>query len=226
MENKEQNAEKPKVVRKRKVPTKELELGAVASLASAKWATSNWLVLLWLTSAEFMTIVNNFNAILRALNRSDGEKGDAVKQFQLLNAEIDDSIAYVKGYILEKFKKARAKSMYPLFGINDSGNYYLPPDHQSRKEALGTLIDGIREHGFQDREYGLEYWTLIKEQYDPLAEATIGLTGDISVKVGDKNELKKRVKLGLNALIKTVQANYPFTWEEELRAWGFQKERY
>lgn len=234
MENLEQNAEnnqaenqeKPKVVKKRTLPTKDIEMGAVASLASAKWTANAWLTLLWLTSANFATMVANFNAVIRLKNQSSGIKKGVSKSVVLINDEIAEALVYVKAYILEKFKKDRATSMYPLFGIyNVKGGYSMPEDFEGRKEALEVMILGIKDH-FTDKEYGLEFWTDIKNRYDELANEAGALSSAISVSVGDKKQLRKDVKLGLNAIIKSIQANYPHTWKEELRNWGLQKERY
>ena len=100
-----ENSEKPKVVKTRALPVKELELGAIATLVSAKWMANPWMLLLWLTSAQFATIVASFNATLNARNLSGGTKTGVVKSMKLINKEIDDAMVYVKNYILEIFKK-------------------------------------------------------------------------------------------------------------------------
>ena len=222
-----ENPEEHKVVKTKSLPAKELELGAIATLASAKWTVSTWLTLLWLTPAEFATLVVNYKAALTIRNISGGTKKGVVQSMKLINKEIDDAMVYVKGYILEIFKKDRAKSMYATFGIQSKdGHYNLPDDIDGRAVALGTLLTAIRDNGLDDKEYGRAFWDDIKARFDELASQTTSLSSTISVKVGDKKELKKELLLALNSLIKAVQANYPHTWKEELRAWGFQKERY
>ena len=222
-----ENPEEHKVVKTKSLPAKELELGAIATLASAKWTVSTWLTLLWLTPAQFATLVVNYKAALTIRYISGGTKKGVVQSMKLINKEIDDAMVYVKGYILEIFKKDRAKSMYATFGIQSKdGHYNLPDDIDGRAAALGTLLTAIRDNGLDDKEYGRAFWDDIKARFDELASQTTSLSSTISVKVGDKKELKKELLLALNSLIKAVQANYPHTWKEELRAWGFQKERY
>ena len=222
-----ENPEEHKVVKTKSLPAKELELGAIATLASAKWTVSTWLTLLWLTPVQFATLVVNYKAALTIRNISGGTKKGVVQSMKLINKEIDDAMVYVKGYILEIFKKDRAKSMYATFGIQSKGGHYnLPDDIDGRAAALGTLLTAIRDNGLDDKEYGRAFWDDIKARFDELASQTTSLSSTISVKVGDKKELKKELLLALNSLIKAVQANYPHTWKEELRAWGFQKERY
>lgn len=222
-----ENPAEHKVVKTKSLPAKDLELGAIATLASAKWTVSTWLTLLWLTPAEFATLVVNYKAALTIRNISGGTKKGVVQSMKLINKEIDDAMVYVKGYILEIFKKDRAKSMYATFGIQSKdGHYNLPDDIDGRAAALGTLLTAIRDNGLDDKEYGRAFWDDIKARFDELASQTTSLSSTISVKVGDKKELKKELLLALNSLIKAIQANYPHTWKEELRAWGFQKERY
>jgi hypothetical protein len=48
----------------------------------------------------------------------------------------------------------------------------------------------------------------------------------VASKVGDKNILKKELKKALNAIVNIIKANYPDNYKEELRNWGFQKEKY
>lgn len=222
-----ENPAEHKVVKTKSLPAKELELGAIATLASAKWTVSTWLTLLWLTPVQFATLVVNYKAALTIRNISGGTKKGVVQSMKLINKEIDDAMVYVKGYILEIFKKDRAKSMYATFGIQSKdGHYNLPDDIDGRAAALGTLLTAIRDNGLDDKEYGRAFWDDIKARFDELASQTTSLSSTISVKVGDKKELKKEIQLALNSLIKAIQANYPHTWKEELRAWGFQKERY
>ena len=105
MKKTEKNVEKPKVVKKRILPSKDLDLGVVATLASLKWNEIEWLVLLWITKGEFAEAVFQYNETLKTRKNSGTTKREVVKSMELLNAEIDDSLMYVKGYILEKFKK-------------------------------------------------------------------------------------------------------------------------
>ena len=214
-----ENPEEHKVVKTKSLPAKELELGAIATLASAKWTVSTWLTLLWLTPVQFATLVVNYKAALTIRNISGGTKKGVVQSMKLINKEIDDAMVYVKGYILEIFKKDRAKSMYATFGIQSKGGHYnLPDDIDGRAAALGTLLTAIRDNGLDDKEYGRAFWDDIKARFDELASQTTSLSSTISVKVGDKKELKKELLLALNSLIKAVQAIYPHTWKEELRA--------
>ncbi|NJM78706.1 MAG: hypothetical protein HC854_02050 [Flavobacterium sp.] len=149
------------------------------------------------------------------------------QSLKVLNAKIDDAVSYVKGYLTDKYKKENDSSYFPAFGIVYKNNrYFLPTDQNKRIEALKLMIEAITTHGFQDKEFGLAFWTATTTQYAALVKQASEIDGQVSVKVGDKNELKKSLKKGLNAIINLLKANYPDTFKQEMREWGFQKEKY
>ena len=65
----------------------------------------------------------------------------------------------------------------------------------------------------------------LKHKFSLLTQAT-ATDGTVSIKVSSKNVLKDRVKKTMNCLISVIRGNYPDTYKAELRAWGFQKEKY
>jgi hypothetical protein len=59
-----------------------------------------------------------------------------------------------------------------------------------------------------------------------MLEDAIIADGQVSTKVGSKNLLKEELEMVLNSLIHLIKANYPDSYEAELRNWGFQKNKY
>ena len=57
-------------------------------------------------------------------------------------------------------------------------------------------------------------------------QQAIAIDGEVSVKVGNKNDLRLTIKKTHNALINLLKANYPDSYTTLLRNWGFQKEKY
>lgn len=94
------------------------------------------------------------------------------------------------------------------------------------KIALGLLITSIKDNNFDDKKYGLEYWTDIQSRYDALVQTTRTLDGTMFGNVGQKNELKEEINEFLVSLINVITGNFPKTYHEQLRRWGFQKEKY
>ncbi|MFY0482395.1 hypothetical protein ACI6PS_07290 [Flavobacterium sp. PLA-1-15] len=209
------------------LPTTEIDLGTVASSASKKWLDSPWLTLLWMKAPDFATKVALFETTVDSRRVTGSTRPQITKSLRLLNREIEDSLTYVKNYIIEKHKKETAKSYFPSFGMVVKGKgYILPRDQNSRSKALKMMIEACVENDFKSKEYGTGYWEDVKDRFDSLLELASSTDGTVSLKVGDKNILKKEVKKVLNALIGVIKSNYPDTYKHELRSWGFQKEKY
>ena len=88
------------------------------------------------------------------------------------------------------------------------------------------MLTAIKNNNFEDRKYGSVYWTDLKDRYDNLVQTSRTLDGTISDNVGDKNVLKEELHEVLISLINVITGNYPKTYHEQLRKWGFQKEKY
>ena len=88
------------------------------------------------------------------------------------------------------------------------------------------IVAAISANGFDDKTYGKAYWLNIQTQFDELLGSASAIDSTVSNKVGDKNVLKKELKKGLNSLVAVIKGNYPDTYKQELRTWGFQKEKY
>jgi hypothetical protein len=99
------------------------------------------------------------------------------------------------------------------------------PDASSRKIALGLMVTAIKTNNFQYKKYGFAYWTDIQTRYEALVQTTRTLDGTISDNVGEKNELKEWIRGVLISLSNVLEGNFPNTYHEQLRKWGFQKEK-
>lgn len=221
------NGKKGKPSKKGVVPTTEIDLGIVAKNASKKWKENTWLTLLWKKEETFSDEVLNYNSVLSARLQDGASRPQVTQALTQLDRKIKDSIIYVKGYILEKYKKEASKSYYASFGfVHKGGGYIFPHDQNNRLEALKRMLEGIEEHGFQDKEYGYAFWRDCYMEYEKYLKLATEKDGAVSLKVGDKNVLKKEIKKVLNAIAGIIKINYPETYREELRNWGFQKEKY
>jgi hypothetical protein len=52
------------------------------------------------------------------------------------------------------------------------------------------------------------------------------LAGQVSKSVSQKDTAKLELRKVLQAVVYALKANFPDTFEAELRAWGFRKESY
>ena len=213
--------------RKRSLPVADINFGTVVAKVSEKWLANEWATLRWLTVAQFQTQANSYNTILAVRLQKGATRPQLTQSLRTLDNQIDNALSYVKGYITDKYTKENAVSYYAAFGIEHKlKKYVFPTDQNKRIAALQLLLEALTVHGFEDKQYGLAFWTPIATQYSTFVEQASQIDGQVSVKVGDNNELKKNLVKGLNAIINLLKANYPDTYKQELRDWGFQKEKY
>jgi hypothetical protein len=219
--------ENAKSVKKGNVPLADVTFGKVTQTVAQKWVTSSWLTLLWQTATQFAENANKYEIALQSRMQTGSKRPQTTQAIKSLDKTIDNSLSYVKGYITDKYKKESAKSYYAAFGFEHKKDKYIfPIDQNNRLSALELMIEAIAANDFTDKEYGTAFWTPIHKEYKKLVSTATTTDGDISIKVGDKNALKKELKKGLNAIVNALKANYPDTYKTELRNWGFQKEKY
>jgi hypothetical protein len=208
------------------LPSTDVDLVVVATEAAAKWATKPEIVLVWITVVDFAAKTGQLKALFESRTIIGSERPQITKQLKTLDQTINKHLRYVKNYIEEKYKDA-ALSYYPAFGIEYiNKTYVLPKDRNSRSEALNLMVNGLTENNFGTKEFGTAFWQDIRTQYNLLIGRAVSNDGQVSLKVGDLNSLKKEIRLTLNCLISAIKANYPLTYKAELRDWGFQREKY
>lgn len=218
---------KPDVNKTGNVPRSDVDLGNVAADVSNKWMTTPGITLLWKPLPMFMAEVTQYNTTLGERKSTGGSRKSLTGQLKALDKEIDLRTENVKGYLEEKYGKATAPDYYPAFGIVKTGKIYkLPKDRNERLTNLDLMVAAINNEGFTSNTYGDAYWQNVRSNYTNLLTQAETTDSTVSGKVGTKNQLKKEIKKVLNALVLVIKANYPDTWKQELRVWGFQKEKY
>jgi hypothetical protein len=88
------------------------------------------------------------------------------------------------------------------------------------------LLPAVAKAPFAQREFGSTYWQTRADEYADLLGKTDGLTGKVSKSVSQKDTAKLELRKVLQAVVYALKANFPDTFEAELRAWGFLKESY
>lgn len=226
-ENATSTTTQTKVKKTATVPVADVNFGNVVTSVSNKWATNNWLVLKWLTATNFNTDAVAYNTILTNRIQQGASRPQITKALKVLDKKMDDALIYVKGYIVDKYKKENATSYYASFGIEYKNNrYFFPIDQNNRLIAIAQMIDALTTNGFGTKEFGVAFWTPIQTEYKALIQSATQTDGSVATKVGDKNKLRQSLNKGLNAILNALKANYPDTYKQELRDWGFQKEKY
>ncbi|OON71126.1 hypothetical protein [Hymenobacter sp. CRA2] len=217
---------KPKTVRRTaQLPSKGVSLGALATTVAAGWQASRLPALLWLTKDDFAAQVAAFVANHQEADSAGDARAPQAKRLKALDKQLDAGLRYVKGYLGEQYDDEEA--YYGEFGIEKVGkSYQLPTARPERVQAVGKLLAALRKHKFDKNKYGTAYWQPLYDEYQALLADATTSTGQRSGKVSQKDQGEAQVRKGLRALIHHIKANYPDTYEAELRGFGFQKETF
>ena len=227
MNTSEQPEEKNRIKKKANLPNKDVDLISVSKDAFAIWSKDNSLLLKWITRTAFQASIITFEHSLREQTDLKGDRSIVTKVMSSLNTEITKNTDYIKVYLAELYSKADAPSYYAKFGIIKSGtSYRLPLDNDKRLLGMEQLIKGLAAHNLDEKPFGKVYWTDIRNRFAAALAQSRKTVGSSSEQVGNKNEHRKIIRKVLNSLVLRVKSDYPDTYKEELRRWGFQKERY
>ena len=214
------------------LPRADQTLFDVGAAVKAHWATVPALTLLWLTPAAYSTALADFGTNLTDKRRVAAERSPNVQRLIELDDVADDALPFLKGYINEEAgSKEQGKAAYTSHGMIRRGkNIEWANDRQERVTGVQMLLaklgTGPTALPYATRKYGSAFWQTWLAEYKPLVEKSGGDAGTVSHKVSKKDEAKKTVRKALQAIIFLLKANYPDTFEAELRAWGFRKENY
>lgn len=191
-----------------------------------KWSSKPEITLIWSSAEYFNQITTEYDQILNNRIKEGSRRPITTKKLTDLDKEINKGINFIKIYLKELYGE-NDKSRYAQYGIVKSGvSYKILIDRANRINALELIIASLKQDGLNDRTYGKDFWENIRNQYIPLKKEAADIDKLISEKVSRKNALKQEIKEHLYALINVLKGNYPKTYKSELRAWGFQKEKY
>ncbi|GAB4348389.1 MAG: hypothetical protein OHK0038_27860 [Flammeovirgaceae bacterium] len=226
MENITSTNSKPK--KTATIPTSNVNLVSLAEVVSKKWIASPEITLKWITAADFATLVSQLRTSLTTRLQAGGNRKPQTQQLKDLDAELNKAIENLKVAIQYKFGKEQATAYFLNFGItkNKSNSYKLPADRNERIAALEMVISGINTYQIKVTGYKDNYFSDFLTKYKALLSNVQSTDSTVSSEVGNINELKDKIVLVLNSLVMLIKANNPYTYQTELRNWGFQKEKY
>ncbi len=209
------------------VAEKTIELLAQAEKVSEHWlGKADDYKIIWINPEEFVAMVKKYKELVDLGSRAGSNRKIVRSELDVLNAEITSKIPIVKNYLLEIYGRRQRSAYYADLGIEKINKQYVfPKTIEARKTALVKMLDGIEKHGFGNYKHGTAYWTDIIERYNKLYLESYQKTGDVSASSGGKKGLKIRIQKILRAIRALVKINHPETWQQELRVWGFHRER-
>ncbi|GAA3967983.1 hypothetical protein [Hymenobacter antarcticus] len=213
------------------IPKKDGPLAEVGRLVAEAWGKETWFALRWKTQADFVKVVTDFTAGLTEKRSAATARTPQSQRLQELDDQFDEGLRILKKYVNEDsgYDKARTDARLPGFGLlaNKNGGFILSRDRDQRLVALRELLlPSVAAAPFAGRDYGTAYWQTRFDEYKTLLGKTDGLAGKVSRSVSQKDTAKQELRKTLQAVIYALKANFPDTFEAELRSWGFRKESY
>jgi hypothetical protein len=211
----------------RNVPKTEDDFIVLGRNVLHVWKTRPEFTLNWTDPDRFENAVELFESSFSLRRKAKGNRSVITITLLELNREINRNIRFVKDYLIELYTRKEAPAYYPLFGIvRKNKSFSFPKDNDRRLFALQQLVVSIKAPDFNGKRYGYVYWRDVLERFEKTKTLALESDSDTSQHVNSKNGQKAIIRQTLNALIFLIKANYPLQWREELRIWGFQKEKY
>ncbi|MBF9223126.1 hypothetical protein [Hymenobacter ruricola] len=193
-------------------PTIPTDLRGQADLAlrlKDAWPATPELVFLWTTAAEYGPKAVAFEAAVTARETAGQLRPQVTGDLRALDAKMEDGLNYVKGYLAEKFTKARAKEHYAQFGIvTYRDSYILPADQGERLKALDKLLDALAATGLGARDYGTAFWQPLRDQYATATGQATQAAQGVTKAIADREPLHAYVLEVLQAMLSLLDAQY------------------
>ena len=152
-------------------------------------------------------------------------KTDKIKDLSL----IFDKVVLSNKLLLQlEHGKEKAKIFYNSLAISKiNGTYTLPLGKTDKAEALKIMRTGMQTHGFIEGNNGLTVVSPLIDEYIELISGKYGSDGLTTTTNKNKNELKEEIETVQRSIVNVLKGFYPKTaWKQEVRVWGFQREKY
>jgi len=216
-----------KTVKTPGVPKGDINFGNTITLVATSWIANPTITVSYATPAEFVQMAKDYNAELKERITFGSTRSQQTKILIGLDRKIKTGLKEVKSYIGTKYGTDNAESYFNQFGIvHENNGWILPYDRQKRILALNQMVKAIDDNGFGTNAYGKTYWADIIKLYGP----TVAIVQDIEQKVSDKVKNKNTGKKDLNKIITSLRfilrGNFPDTYKQVYRTWGFLRENY
>ena len=207
------------------IPQSNADIASLGVRVVTNWASYPALTLSWITQADALTIVTDYNNLILQSAQAKGSKRAAIRTMQQLDDIINGNLYRLKLLIEMEYGKTRLPSYYAEFGLPHFNNRYaLPVDRDARIQALRVLVSRLATAPFQSNTYGEAYWQDLLTQYEAAKTALETQAGQSSEKAMDKNLLKKEVVKLLKSIKHLIIAHYPDTNRGVLRYFGYHDE--
>ncbi|UAY51765.1 hypothetical protein [Ferruginibacter albus] len=209
------------------LPVKDADFMDVAKAVAKSWVAHPSITLAYFDSGSFSNLVALCAAKLDERLATGANRPLLTQTLAQLDDSIDDAITEVKVYLQKKYKKDNAPAHYAAFGLEKQNHVFqLPRDRNKRLQALKQTKAAIETEGFGNEEYGTDFWNNVYDAYSTAMTKASDTDGQITAHVSGKNSDKEQIKKIMISLRKVLEGNFPDTYEDVYRVWGWQKEHY
>ncbi|GAB4342254.1 MAG: hypothetical protein OHK0038_22130 [Flammeovirgaceae bacterium] len=217
--------EKPK--KTPKLPSSQFNFLGVAQAVSATWNTRPEMTLIWTNAADFATLVNKLGIVLQQRINAGNQRKPNTQELKKLDDDLNKAIEALKVALQYKFGKKEATAYFGQFGIvKERSGYRFPYDRNERVNRFPLLISSLETYQIKVQGYNNGFFTNLYNQYKTLLTNTVNTDSTVASTVNEITDLRQKITNVINALIHLIKANYPNSFEAEMRAWGLHKEKY
>lgn len=140
--------------------------------------------------------------------------------------EARTNISFVKNRLKSNMPHSEAIAIFPELGLTHQAKGYLfPSGYTEFIAAMDQLLIGLEKHGLSDFEYGLTYWTDLRNRFIEATKLASTTDTSSSEGVGNVDTLKMEVIDMLKATYQLIKIEEPDTWERTVRNVGFRREK-
>lgn len=208
-------------------PTAQQDFRDVALNVAGAWILNPAITLLWTNSADFNTKAGLYASLVASRLTIGASRQPESEELANLDETMDERLPDLKGYCIGKWGMNNAPSHYASFGIvhrNDS--YIWPTDRNERKTSLQMCAPACVAAGFTGLPfvYDSAFWDNIRIQYELLMTNTTTIDGQVADIIGARDLTRTFLVSVMDALLLSLRANYPDTFQNVWRTWGWQAE--
>lgn len=209
-------------------PDAQQDLRDLVMLIKNSWASAPEITLFWTTQVEFASKAADFRDAVNSRITAGADRPEETNTLENLDQQMEDHLNDLKGYCIGKWGIKNAPSHYAQFGIvHRNKSYIWPTDRNERRNALQMATDACNDAGFTAAlsfPYGKEFWNDLHTAYQPALLAATATDGQVSSFIGTRDVLREYLVKAMDSLVLSIRANYPDTYRNTWRLWGWQTE--
>jgi hypothetical protein len=211
----------------RLMPYSQYDFLMLAESIVTKWSNTPHITLVWTNVEAFKKLVEEYRQNLQDRMQAGSGRSSQTQTLRELDNQINQAVEEVKLAILAKFGKNRGKAHFAEFAITKQiARFSLAKDRNQRVNALPTFVKAIKAHDLQIVDFDRTFFEELPAKYAAALQEAQQTDSAVSISVGNKNDLREQIESVITCLQWIIRGNYPNTYENELRGWGFHKEKY